>query len=35
MAAIPELKTVAYWAPASSGTIWSSRISELGCEKRE
>jgi hypothetical protein len=35
MAAIPELKTAASVAPGSSGTSWSSRISEFGCEKRE
>src|SRR5207237_4869922 len=35
MAAIPELKTAALDAPVSSGTIWSSRISAFGCEKRE
>ena len=35
IAAMPELKTAASRAPASSGTTWSSRISAFGCEKRE
>jgi hypothetical protein len=35
MAAIPELNTAASRAPASRGTIWSSKISAFGCENRE
>jgi hypothetical protein len=35
MAAMPELKTAASVASRSSGTIWSSRISALGCDRRE
>ena len=34
MAASPELNTAAAWAPGSSGTIWSSRISALGWVRR-
>jgi hypothetical protein len=35
MAAMPELNTAAAWAPGSSGTTWSSRISALGWLSRE
>jgi len=35
MAAMPELNTAAAVAPRSSGTIWSSRISAFGWDRRE